>query len=234
MITREAPATNTIQQIDRLLDAVARRPGTVEALLIDQRHTVIAAGESGLVGDSDSDPRIEAALEHGRSYAGYEGDQRRDTRNFEFVVPVNLPTGRYAYELSYSHGAYDTQLSDVLGVLVWVGLLALLGGAVVFYLAGGRTLLRDHRRALERATRDGLTDLPNQRAFQEEFPTAVASAERYGDPLALAVLDVDDFKFINDRHGHPYGDEVLVGVAEVLRRGDPETDLSEPVVTSSR
>jgi diguanylate cyclase (GGDEF)-like protein len=221
VITREAPAKSTIQQIDRLLDAVARRPGTIEALLIDQRHIVVGAGESGLVGNSDSDPRIEAALEHGRSYAGYEGGQRRDKRNFEFVVPVNLPTGRYAYELSYSHGTYDTQLSDVLGVLVWVGVLALLGGAVVFYLAGGRTLLRDHRRALERATRDGLTDLPNQRAFQEEFPTAVASAERYGDPLALAVLDVDDFKFINDRHGHPFGDEVLIGVAEVLRQGRP-------------
>ena len=50
-----------------------------------------------------------------------------------------------------------------------VGLLALLGGGGVFYLVGGRTLLRSHRIALQRATRDGLTDLPNQRAFQDEF-----------------------------------------------------------------
>ena len=82
-------------------------------------------------------------------------------------------------------------------------------------------LLRDHRRALQRATRDGLTDLPNQRAFQDELPQAVAAAARYQDPLALAVLDVDDFKFINDRHGHPHGDAVLRRVAQVLREARP-------------
>jgi GGDEF domain-containing protein len=46
---------------------------------------------------------------------------------------------------------------------------------------------------LRRATRDVLTDLPNERAFHDELSRAVASAERYGDPLALALLDVDDF-----------------------------------------
>ena len=106
-------------------------------------------------------------------------------------------------------------------VLLLVGLLALFGGGAVFYLVGGRVLLRDHRRALQRATRDGLTDLPNQRAFQDELPQAVASAARYQDPLALVVLDVDDFKFINDRHGHPHGDAVLRRVAEVLREARP-------------
>lgn len=221
VIPHEAPAKSTLQQIDRLLDAVGRRPGTLEAMLIDKRHVVVAAGENQLLGRVDSDPRIDAALTRGVSYAGHEGDPRSDQRNFEFVVPVDLPTGRYVYELSYSHRAYDAQLSDVLGVLIWVGVISLLGGAAVFYLAGGRTLLRDHQIALRRATRDGLTDLPNQRAFQEEFPAAVASAERYGDSLALAVLDVDDFKFINDRHGHPHGDDVLASVAGVLRQGRP-------------
>ena len=106
-------------------------------------------------------------------------------------------------------------------VLLLVGLLALFGGGAVFYLVGGRVLLRDHRRALQRATRDGLTDLPNQRAFQDELPQAVAAAARYQDPLALAVLDVDDFKFINDRHGHPHGDAVLMAVAKILREARP-------------
>jgi diguanylate cyclase (GGDEF)-like protein len=74
---------------------------------------------------------------------------------------------------------------------------------------------------LQRATRDGLTDLPNQRAFQDEFPQAVASAARYEDSFALVLLDVDDFKLINDRNGHPHGDAILEHVAAILRDSRP-------------
>jgi len=212
-----------IGEIDRLLDVIGHRPGTLEAVLIDQRHTIVAASVDGnrLIDTTDADPRIDAALTRGVPYAGREGDRSRDRKNFEFVVPVSLPGGRYAYEVTYDHRAYDAQLHDVRMVLLLVGLLALFGGGAVFYLLGGRALLRDHRRALERATRDGLTDLPNQRAFQDELPQAVAAAMRYQDSLALVALDVDDFKFINDRHGHPHGDAVLRRVAEVLREARP-------------
>jgi diguanylate cyclase (GGDEF)-like protein len=216
----DSPA-DAIAQIDRLLDAIARRPGTLEAVLIDQRHVIAAAGEDHVIGTEDADPRIDAALRQGRSYAGREGDRTEDRENFEFVVPVDLPGGRYAYEVTYDHSTYDAQLHDMRMVLLLVGLLALFGGGAVFYVVGGRALMRDHRRALQRATRDGLTDLPNQRAFQDELPQAVASAARYQDPLALVALDVDDFKFINDRRGHPHGDAVLRRVAEVLREARP-------------
>jgi diguanylate cyclase (GGDEF)-like protein len=216
-----ASPADAIRKIDQLLDAIVRRPGTLEAVLIDRQHIVRASGNEHLNGTTDSDLRIDAALEHGASYAGREGDRRKDRSNFEFVVPVNLPDGRYAYEVSYDHHAYDAQLHSVRMVLLLVGLLALLGGSAVFYLVGGRALLRDHRLALARATRDGLTDLPNQRAFQDELAQAAASAHRYQDPLALAVLDIDDFKFANDRHGHPHGDALLKRVAGVLREARP-------------
>jgi diguanylate cyclase (GGDEF)-like protein len=218
---RAATPAQAIGEIDRLLDAIARRPGTLEALLIDPRHVVVAAGETSLLGTTDADARIDGALEGGTSYAGREGDAAKDRHNFEFVVPVELSGRRYAYEVTYDHRTYDAQLREIRRVLLLVGLLALFGGGAVFYLVGGRVLLRDHRRALQRATRDGLTDLPNQRAFQDELPQAVASAARYRDSLALVVLDVDDFKFINDHHGHPHGDAVLRRVAEVLREARP-------------
>jgi diguanylate cyclase (GGDEF)-like protein len=240
---RVASPADAIAQVDRLLDGVARRPGTLEAILVDRQHVVVAAGEDRLageltpagevtgagtavgggrlVGTTYADPRIEAALMRGASYAGREADPSKDRDNFEFVVPVSLSGGRYAYEVTYDHRTYDAQLHDMRMVLLLVGLLALFGGGGVFYLVGGRALMRDHRRALQRATRDGLTDLPNQRAFQDELPQAVAAAARYQDPLALLVLDVDDFKFINDHHGHPHGDEVLRRVAEVLREARP-------------
>jgi diguanylate cyclase (GGDEF)-like protein len=209
--------------IDQLLDAIALRPGTLETRLIDPRSIVVAPGNaSSAIGRRDSDPRIARALRDGTSYAGPEADARRDARDFEFVTPVRLPGGRHVLEVSYDHRVLDADLRSLRGTLALIGLLALVGGMGVFYLVGGRTLLRSHRIALQRATRDGLTDLPNHRAFQDEFPRAVSSASRYHEPLALIVIDLDDFKFLNDRHGHPHGDAILRRVADVLRTGRAE------------
>jgi diguanylate cyclase (GGDEF)-like protein len=217
----KSPA-QTIFRIQQVLETAARRAGTLETLLIGPDRIVRASGNAATVGTRDTDARIEAALRSGRSYGAHEGDATRNGDDFEFVTPVNLPGGRYALEISYDESAvFDAQLADLRGGLLLVGLLALLCGGGVFYLFGGRALMRSHRAALQRATRDGLTDLPNQRAFQDDFPAAAAAATRNHDPLALVALDIDDFKFINDRHGHPHGDAILRRVAGVLREGRP-------------
>lgn len=67
-----------------------------------------------------------------------------------------------------------------------------------------------------RALLDGLTGLRNRAYFEDRFPAEVALAERHGQPLSLIMFDVDHFKHINDAHGHPFGDEVLRGVAQAL------------------
>jgi len=219
--TRATSNADAIGDIDRLLEGVAQRSDTREVLLIDSRHTVRATGNGALVGTTDANPRIDAALERGRSYAGREDDDSKYSSDLEFIVPVSLPSGRYAYEAIYYHSTYDAQLNEVRDILALIGLLTLIGGGGVFYLVGGRRLMRDHRMILRRATRDGLTDLPNQRAFQDEFSQAVGSAARYEEPFALALLDVDDFKLINDRNGHPHGDAILMRLAKVLRAGRP-------------
>jgi diguanylate cyclase (GGDEF)-like protein len=211
----------TFNVVEALLDGVAKRPGTREAFFIDQHH-VIRAEIGFKVGIKvNVDERVKAALVHGTSFSGHESAPGQDKRDFEFVTPVDLPSGRYAYEVTYDHRIYDAHVNEVRELLGLIGLLALLGGGVVFYLVGGRRLMRDHRLILRRATRDGLTDLPNQRAFHDDYPQAVASAERYEDPFALVLLDVDDFKLINDRHGHPHGDAILKRVADVLREARP-------------
>ncbi|WP_175574268.1 putative bifunctional diguanylate cyclase/phosphodiesterase [Teredinibacter haidensis] len=68
-----------------------------------------------------------------------------------------------------------------------------------------------------RAFHDPLTDLPNRALLQEEFYRAVAHANRSGKYFALMLMDVDDFKQVNDTYGHEFGDELLKEVARHIR-----------------
>ena len=100
--------------------------------------------------------------------------------------------------------------------------IVLLLALAVFYVVGGRSFARRHRSVVKRATRDPLTDLGNHRSFQLELERAVALAARRSESLAVALVDLDDFKLVNDRHGHRHGDEVLAHVARVLEHGRPD------------
>jgi diguanylate cyclase (GGDEF)-like protein len=68
------------------------------------------------------------------------------------------------------------------------------------------------------AVRDGLTGLANHRHFQEVLANELTRAKRGGQPLSLALLDLDHFKSLNDTFGHPKGDEVLVALARLLEQ----------------
>jgi diguanylate cyclase (GGDEF)-like protein len=83
----------------------------------------------------------------------------------------------------------------------------------------------DYEVELQRLARhDPLTGLPNRRLFSERLDQEMADAIRHGRSLAVAMLDLDGFKAVNDRHGHPAGDRALCEAAgrleKVLRRGD--------------
>ncbi len=74
------------------------------------------------------------------------------------------------------------------------------------------------------ATHDSLTDLPNRALFFDRLKQALAKAKRTDQPLALFFIDLDNFKYINDTHGHGAGDAVLRSVAKNLKSSLRETD----------
>ena len=101
-------------------------------------------------------------------------------------------------------------------------LYAALGSFALLVLAGllfGGPILRgigDFRRVVSQAATDSLTGLANRWRFDEELALEWRRAERVGDSLALILLDLDNFKSVNDGYGHPAGDEVLRRIAEIL------------------
>jgi diguanylate cyclase (GGDEF)-like protein len=77
----------------------------------------------------------------------------------------------------------------------------------------------------ELADTDGLTGCLNHRAFHQHLAAEIERAARDARPLSLIVVDVDDFKQINDTYGHPSGDDALVAVADALRTEVRVTDI---------
>ncbi|MBI3396396.1 MAG: GGDEF domain-containing protein, partial [Spirochaetia bacterium] len=68
------------------------------------------------------------------------------------------------------------------------------------------------------AVTDPLTGLHNRRLFEESFEKELNRARRYGQPLGLVILDLHRFKEVNDKHGHPRGDDVLRAAAATLKK----------------
>lgn len=107
----------------------------------------------------------------------------------------------------------------------YVTIVAILIGFMGFnasILAGGEQRLRELITSV--AITDSLTGLPNRRQFHSAYPQSIEQALATNVPLALMLIDFDHFKDINDREGHPAGDDKLREVARnlqaVMRRGD--------------
>jgi diguanylate cyclase (GGDEF)-like protein len=206
MLFERGTATRSRRETVRATPARLRAwAGRRTGLVFGARLTVTLAVTLGLVG----------AL----GYVKLSGVLERRVIEQDAVYQRARAEALEAVARDHEERAVHAEIADVHRSMALIALLAVFGGGAIFYLVGGRTLTRAHRRALERATLDGLTDLRNQRAFQEDLAHAVALATRQGHALSLAVVDIDDFRFLNERHGHRYGDDVLLRVAGILRRG---------------
>lgn len=122
----------------------------------------------------------------------------------------DLNSDAYA-PFTYGVFDWDTQVSRLILLLA----ASLLSVAVVSRA----------RRLRRLSTGDRLTGIFNRGYFDERFVTEMSRARRYNQPLAVAMIDVDHFKLLNDTYGHAAGDAALQEIASVLRSSFRRSDL---------
>lgn len=162
-----------------------------------------------------------------------------------FVIPAPLPGGkfRYQYTVVTSVPGVTSAGHDALFAIQDVTSLteAIAGqrqgherllAEIEEHRKTGNELLRTtqelkrlNRTLRERSIRDGLTGLYNHRYFFQMLKRDVGIAERNLGDCGCLLLDLDHFKRINDTYGHPFGDQVLAGVARVMQKRSRQTDL---------
>jgi diguanylate cyclase (GGDEF)-like protein len=128
-------------------------------------------------------------------------------------LPVSIALGLLGGVAIVGLAAYGYATASPALVVAAVVLTAIV--AVVLY----RVLARPAVEAMRLALTDPVTGLGNTRHFLERLERELDRVDDGGPPLSVCLLDVDDFKRVNDHFGHPAGDQVLVEVAGFLRRG---------------
>lgn len=119
----------------------------------------------------------------------------------------------------------------LLGLTLLLSLLtyAVLGREVAVLRAAYRCKNQELRHAMQRieelAVTDELTGLYNRRYLMQMLEQQLALANREGLPFALAFIDIDHFKSINDQYGHSAGDQVLVEIAQLLKKSVRQVDV---------
>jgi diguanylate cyclase (GGDEF)-like protein len=215
--------------LDSLNDLLAYQ--TAAIYLVDLDVAVPASGPHSVI-PSDMLPRMRAARElEGGSPADVEGASApQDGTVVEAIreghtVGHMLATGalRLAVPLlagGRALGALELRLGAPLGIDD-VKIVELLAATAAVALQNAHLYQETQRLA----TTDSLTGLSNHRHFHELLGLEVQRARRMKYPIGFLVMDLDHFKAINDRHGHPVGDMALQQVSEELRKRLRRTDV---------
>jgi diguanylate cyclase (GGDEF)-like protein/PAS domain S-box-containing protein len=159
----------------------------------------------------------------GRGFAEitHEDDVGSDVEQYAQLLAGAIPA--FQVEKRYVSAAGET-LSAILSIsLVRDGEWAPVHFIAQLQDISERKRLEEHLRHL--ADHDPLTGLRNRRLFEHDLRLQVARCQRYGEQAAVMVVDLDEFKAINDEHGHKVGDDTLRAIATALARRLRETDV---------
>lgn len=180
-------------------DIIVRLSSTGERLYVSPSVTsVLGWSAEELIGTSHNLVHPEDVIEQQMGLTA--GQLSRDPVTSTYRV--RHKNGHYVWVEAITRSIPNEAMPDVDDVL--------LTGRDVSIRVAAQEALQETRNQLEALARvDALTGLPNRRQFDERLSQLVLRNRRRGDPLALLYVDVDYFKAVNDRLGHPAGDEVL-------------------------
>jgi two-component system, cell cycle response regulator len=202
-----------------LVDAGASLGDTLERALVEAGYAVSRASSVTVAIQLTMDTAFAGALvelsmpaESGQAVVTHFGSDERG-------APVVVLASEHADEL------LEAGAADVVSPQAPVAEVLARLGRCVRAAEHVQALIRERDQLKALSTTDGLTQLANHRAFQERLREEFRRAQRYDDPLAVILMDVDHFKVINDTHGHLAGDDVLRRVAQAMRTAVRETDF---------
>jgi diguanylate cyclase (GGDEF)-like protein len=214
------------------LDESVRRLGAAFASGLDRRALLEIVAETALSACEADAARIDlagspdGAIETGRA-------DGTDVREAMRAAESQALRERGAGEASRGQvHALAQPLSQVGSEEVGLGVMAIARAdgerfsaehrEVLRYLVGQASVSIEniglHELVAEQAVTDELTGLANKRGFRDWVDTEASRAERFGHQLSLLMLDIDNFKAVNDTHGHLQGDEVLRTIGRILQR----------------
>ena len=134
------------------------------------------------------------------------------------ILPYN--DGYLLRDLGSTNGTWldDRRIAGRRDAPLQSGARIRIGSLILKYLDGQDVEGLYHEEIYRLTIIDGLTGLHNRRYFEEFLDRELSRSERHDRPLCVAMFDLDGFKAVNDRYGHPGGDEVLRQLAETLRK----------------
>lgn len=206
-----------------VISAVTRSQREFEAFLrrLDERLDTLkkyfAEQESAQVGRLGASAELDIEIQRELEAFGQNVDTSQDFEGLKASVTGHLASIRKAVgQFRAKESEREKHLSEQLAVMQEKM------AAMEAQAEHARDELREQRK---RAMTDVLTELPNREAWQDCLEAEFQRWRRYGNPLALAVLDIDLFKRVNDSYGHKAGDRVLQLVAKALRDRLRQTDF---------
>jgi diguanylate cyclase (GGDEF)-like protein/PAS domain S-box-containing protein len=206
----------------------------MQAISKDQTFRSIAENSPDVILRLDTNLRYLYVNQAAERATGWSADRIIGNTNQELGIPKNLSTKWSAvYRKVFETGQPGTKEFDFPTPL---GTRSFLSHVVPEYDENGRiktilSVARDitARKALERellvlAQTDPLTGLLNRRQFMQECNDELTRAKRYHNEFSIIIVDIDNFKQVNDQFGHAKGDEILILIAELLKQALREND----------